>query len=382
MSGSEANGGDAIVAYCVPGGPNFQRVYVKVHGYVALIICLLGSVANSVNIAVLSRKEMTSTTNSILTALAVADLLVMIDYIPLALHVYTTIAEELNRNSYAWAVFVYFHSIFSQTFHTISIWLTITLAVWRFVAIKFPQKNKTFCNKRNTNIAIAVAYVVCPIVCLPIYFAMKIQELPNNNTVRDNVTINETDTVNVSAVGEPTYAISMTNNQYLLTSIFWIYSVFLKLIPCVVLSILSVCLILKMKSSDRRRQKLLKKSAVATNEGEKARLNEDGGKRGGRTDRTTRMLVALLGLFLATELPQALFGLLTAIAPHLFGICYYAFGEVMDLMALVGSAVNFVLYCSMSRQFRSTFTRLAGKLLPPLVHHDSERMTTTTTVKA
>lgn len=33
-------------------------------------------------------------------------------------------------------------------------------------------------------------------------------------------------------------------------------------------------------------------------------------------------------------------------------------------MALVGSAVNFVLYCSMSRQFRSTFTRLARKVIP------------------
>lgn len=65
-------------------------------------------------------------------------------------------------------------------------------------------------------------------------------------------------------------------------------------------------------------------------QGEKTRLNEDGGKKGGgggRTDRTTRMLVALLGLFLATELPQALFGLLTAIAPQLFEVCYYAFGK-------------------------------------------------------
>lgn len=67
--------------------------------------------------------------------------------------------------------------------------------------------------------------------------------------------------------------------------------------------------------------------------GEKTRLNDEsgGGKKagggGGRTDRTTRMLVALLGLFLATELPQALFGLLTAIAPHLFQQCYYAFGK-------------------------------------------------------
>ncbi|KAM3963000.1 myosuppressin receptor [Aphomia sociella] len=367
MSSTE-NDGDAVSeAYCVPGGQIFQSVYVQVHGYIALLICLLGSAANSVNIAVLSRKEMASSTNSILTGLAVADLLVMLDYVPFALHIYTKIGSEYNRNSYGWAVFVYFHSIFSQTFHTISIWLTITLAVWRYIAIKFPQKNRTLCNKRNTNIAITVAYAVCPILCLPIYFAMNIRETIIPKNVGENVTWNETDSVNTSAIRKPAYALQMTDNTDLLTAIFWIYSVFIKLIPCVVLSILSVLLILKMKSSDRRRQKLLKKSAITTTEGEKTRLNEDGGGRrggGGRTDRTTRMLVALLGLFLATELPQALFGLLTAIAPQLFGVCYYAFGEVMDLMALVGSAVNFVLYCSMSRQFRSTFTRLARKVLP------------------
>lgn len=256
------------VAYCVPEGQAFQRAYVRVHGYIALLICLLGCAANSVNIAVLSRKEMISSTNSILTGLAVADLLVMIDYIPLALHIYTDICAELNRNSYAWAVYVYFHSIFSQTFHTISIWLTITLAVWRFIAIKFPAKNRTLCNKKNTNIAIAVAYAVCPILCLPIYFAMKIQEIPSPvKNGNENATLNDTDILgNATVSTERDYAIVMTDNNELLTAIFWIYSVFIKLIPCVVLSILSVLLILKMKSSDRRRQKLLKKSAINTNE--------------------------------------------------------------------------------------------------------------------
>lgn len=264
MSSTEVDG----VSYCLPEGPVFQRAYVRIHGYIALLICLLGCAANSVNIAVLSRKEMISSTNSILTGLAVADLLVMIDYIPLALHIYTDICAELNRNSYAWAVFVYFHSIFSQTFHTISIWLTITLAVWRFIAIKFPQKNRTLCNKKNTNIAIAVAYAVCPVLCLPIYFAMKIREIPASMKNGDgNRTLNDTDIIrNSSVVTEKEYAIMMTDNNELLTAIFWIYSVFIKLIPCVVLSILSVLLILKMKSSDRRRQKLLKKSAITTNE--------------------------------------------------------------------------------------------------------------------
>lgn len=253
------------VAYCVPGGQVFQSVYTNFHGYIALLICLLGSAANSVNIAVLSRKEMASSTNSILTGLAVADLLVMLDYIPFALHLYTNIGSEYNRNSYGWAVFVYFHSIFSQTFHTISIWLTITLAIWRYIAIKFPQKNRTLCNKQNTNIAIGVAYAVCPILCLPIYFAMNIQVMPTN-TNELNGSISEIEVMNSTTSGDQAYVIQMTENKDLLTAIFWIYSVFIKLIPCVVLSILSVLLILKMKSSDRRRQKLLKKSAITTNE--------------------------------------------------------------------------------------------------------------------
>lgn len=33
-------------------------------------------------------------------------------------------------------------------------------------------------------------------------------------------------------------------------------------------------------------------------------------------------------------------------------------GDFMDILALLNSAINFILYCSMSRQFRTTFTIL------------------------
>lgn len=33
-------------------------------------------------------------------------------------------------------------------------------------------------------------------------------------------------------------------------------------------------------------------------------------------------------------------------------------GELMDVIALTNSGINFILYCSMSRQFRSTFNLL------------------------
>jgi hypothetical protein len=78
---------------------------------------VFGSVANSLNIAVLTRREMTSPTNALLTGLAVADLLVMLEYIPFACHMYlpqgTWRADE-DRYSYPWAAFVLFHSNFAQ----------------------------------------------------------------------------------------------------------------------------------------------------------------------------------------------------------------------------------------------------------------------------
>ncbi|CAG9097047.1 hypothetical protein JYU34_007465 [Plutella xylostella] len=346
-------------AYCVPGASDFYRGYSRLHGYIAVAICVVGSVTNSINIAVLSRREMTSTTNSILTGLAVADLLVMLEYIPYALHMNIKIGPQVNRNTYSWTVFVYFHSIFSQTFHTISIWLAVTLAVWRYIAIAFPQRNRTWCSKKNTTLAIVSAYVICPILCLPIYFAMNIvpSEVTHQNSSEfaEDLSLPHNRTV---------YVLEMSKNVELVTAIMWIYSVILKLVPSIALSILSTCLISKLTTTERRRQKLLKRSMVGPNEAEKQCLQEEAcARRASRTDRTTRMLLAVLGLFLSTEVPQGLLGLASAIAPDFFKSCYGMFGDLMDVLALFTSSVNFVLYCSMSRQFRCTFARLARRLL-------------------
>lgn len=83
-----------------------------------------------------------------------------------------------------------------------------------------------------------------------------------------------------------------------------------------------------------------------------------------RTDRTTRMLIAVLILFLVTEIPQGILGLLSAyVGDCFFRNCYHKFGELMDILALLNSSINFILYCSMSRQFRMIF----GQLFKPRI---------------
>ena len=71
--------------------PDFilQDSYTPIHGHLALIVCLLGTVFNMVNIVVLTHKDMRSNPiNLILTGIAVADCLLMVEYIPFTLHMY------------------------------------------------------------------------------------------------------------------------------------------------------------------------------------------------------------------------------------------------------------------------------------------------------
>jgi hypothetical protein len=110
--------------------------YKSVHGYFSLAVCLFGTVANVLNLVVLTRKDMASTPiNRILTAIAFADVLVMLEYVPYVCYAYLVLPGEINM-PYNWAMFVLFHSHFTQVFHTISIGLTLVLAVWRYIAIR------------------------------------------------------------------------------------------------------------------------------------------------------------------------------------------------------------------------------------------------------
>ena len=108
--------------YCGDNLIQFRQGYKLIHGYLSLLVCLFGCIANVLNIIVLTRPDMRSSTNIILTGLAVADCLVMLEYIPFSFHYYILInRDKSNFWSYGWTLFLLIHSIFSQVFHTISI---------------------------------------------------------------------------------------------------------------------------------------------------------------------------------------------------------------------------------------------------------------------
>ena len=80
-------------------------------------------------------------TNCILTGLAISDGLTMAAYLPFALCFYVLYGTEVTpeRNTLESARFTLFYACFSVVVHTVSIWLTVTLAMFRFICVKYSR---------------------------------------------------------------------------------------------------------------------------------------------------------------------------------------------------------------------------------------------------
>ena len=129
---------------------------------------------------------------------------------------------------------------------------------------------------------------------------------------------------------------------------FWVHALAIKLIPCALLSVFGMLLLIAMRQTHNRTKRLRRQSTHTKNFRYRQREHS----------RTTRMLIVVIILFLITELPQGILALCSGLLPGFFDAVYVPLGDVMDIVALINNAINFTLYCSMSKHFRETFLRL------------------------
>lgn len=236
------------------------------------------------------------------------------------------------------------------------------------------------------------------------------------------------------------------NNGLLRNINFWVFSVGLKLVPCILLTYLSLALIRVLLEAERRRQRLksnvgvtashvsvasgegagtnlvpagpaattrpsrvqqtvdpakeerrgsdrsetsfLRDERVAESRTPTSKLGTDKGttttscsvisagqpshpvraqrhhahavtSSSSQSDRTTKMLLAILLLYLLTEAPNGIISLLVGLLGEDFqNNVYLPLGEIFDILALINSGINFILLASMSRLFRKTFCKI------------------------
>lgn len=92
-----------------------------------------------------------------------------------------------------------------------------------------------------------------------------------------------------------------------------------------------------------------------------------------QNETTTRLLIAVMIVFLICEFPAGILAALCAIlGQDFFENVYQPTGTLTDLFALINSSVNFILYCFMSTQFRTTFYRVVLHCPAPNVPHHEQ----------
>ncbi|KAL4221081.1 G-protein coupled receptor [Mactra antiquata] len=313
----------------------FGGWFTTVHGYSSLIVCAFGITTNFINITVLARKDMRNPTNAMLTWLAVSDILTMIPYVPFVIHFYCAFSPyevSAEKYSYSWAIYMLFLINFAATTHTISIWLGVALAVFRYVQLRSTTKG-TLARRRQYSVIlkiIAMIYVASALVLIPNYLTNELEEYPMNNetlyVMKDlKLATNETKPIVLANV---------------IT-----YAVVAKLIPCALMTIFGGSLLISLNLKGRKRRRRL---STTTNNF----------RRESRQAKTTRMLLVVIILFLFTELPQGLLIVLSTAVPGFYQGVYAPLGDLMDIIALTNNAINFVLYCVMSTQFRTKFLQM------------------------
>jgi len=171
------------------GGAMTSYSLVEMYLYTVVIplICLIGIVGNSINLLVLTsmvrnkpmdRMERSATVG--LLALAVSDLFFCSAVIPLAFVDDVVISDRLTLA----LVYRVYHPAIISTFITSSTWLTVIMAVSRYLAICHPLKARIIIGMRFALGSIAVAFLFSILLNVPRFLQSAIACVEDDAGVR------------------------------------------------------------------------------------------------------------------------------------------------------------------------------------------------------
>ncbi|CAJ0609997.1 unnamed protein product [Cylicocyclus nassatus] len=283
----------------------FSQVYDGIHIPLSISICIFGTISNIFNIIVLTRKKMRSPINILLCGLSAAQWLLASNYLAFLIieHYRMQCFALLWSEALTW--YRFFNVNLNVVFHTIAFLTTIIVAVYRYFAVKYPLRASSYLYKPHIAVGANIAvWIIVPLMCVPVFFISKVKGIDG-------------DYMNCSFT-EPMFDLNYQANPVLVSAVFWMFGIVLKLIPSLVLTVLLIALIRSLKSVERRRNKW-KHATRPRCTGSDARA----GRKFSSRPRTTRMLVIILLLCVVVELPNGILNLLMAIYGEEFGIRIY-----------------------------------------------------------
>ncbi|XP_003746791.1 sex peptide receptor [Galendromus occidentalis] len=320
-------------------GPPLEYA-MPLYGYAMPPLMILTIVANTFVAVVLSQRHMITPTNIVLLAMAVCDMFTLTFPAPWFFYLYTmgNHKSALGPSSLCLA----YHTMcemLPNTFRTTSIWLTVLLAVQRYIYICHPTTARTVCTVPN------VCKTIVAITCfafghmIPKFFDVTFYDitLPHDG----NLSI-------VCAKKQANWLLFFTPTVFY--NVYYSFKmVFVNLIPCIVLVVLNILLFLALRRAKENKMRLQDK-------------NKPSSKRNRDSQSTTLMLIVVVTMFLATEIPLTTVVFIHALHNNdIISGDYKTLNTILTLVnfsLLTTYPLNFAIYCGMSKQFRNTFREL------------------------
>ncbi|XP_052285352.1 G-protein coupled receptor dmsr-1-like [Dreissena polymorpha] len=213
-----------------------------------------------------------------------------------------------------------------------AVWFTVSLAMFQYMIMCHNVTGHRMCCLHRAILTITIIAIATIIVCIPNYLASRVVKLTDFGFNSSGYYVYNSDLV--------------LKHSFYIVFIFWFYGVFMKLVPCVMLSFLSAMVILAMYKASKQRLRLLEQTRSPDRD-----VNH-------LYNRTSWMLVFVVLFTVITEMPNGILAMLRGLNDIVYQEVYDNLGVVMDLIMLLNSVVNFVIYCSMSQQFRDTFKNI------------------------
>ncbi len=146
------------------------------------VLCTLGVFGNIINLCVLTRKrfytpmgKLERTSNQGLIVLAFSDMMFCISVFPLTFIPHGRNLDAVSQRE----VFILYYKIYGVSlinlFMNISIWLTVVLAVERYIVLYFPLKAKWMLSLKKNKLILLCICCLALLVSFPYFFATKVR---------------------------------------------------------------------------------------------------------------------------------------------------------------------------------------------------------------
>lgn len=281
------------------------------------LICIFGISGSIFTLVILNQWRIVTSTSVFLSALAVADLIRLLND---ALYFIFSVLRRTNPeagNRMMGYMYPFSHYILNQSV-CVSSWLTVCIGVERYLYVCHASRVKQWCTAYKAKIISWTMFITMSMIAIP-------SALRYEGTLVYDITKNSS-----------MYVISLTElgqNKYFTGLYIWTINLLRSVIPLCLLVVLNTCIIQSL-----RKQKIR-------------------GKISG-SNRITFMLIIVIVVFVVCITPDAIMSTVFGLGYVEASFLVKGIREFTDTLLAVNSAINFTIYCLCSQTFRDTFNEV------------------------